>query len=77
MNTVDKQTEHSLDWEALKKIVDDILIHALSFEALVKRTTQVLRKCDEANITLSQEKAQIGQSVKFAGFIVCNDGIKT
>ena len=36
----------------------------------------VMERCRDHNITLSASKAQVGQEVKFAGFMVGSEGIK-
>ena len=61
--------------EGFMKIIDDILIFGPSVNVVLERVKKVLQRCREFNITLSSEKAQIGQSVKFAGFIVSASGI--
>ena len=60
----------------LKKIVDDIIIFAPDYAILEERITQVLQRCDAAGITLSRKKAQVGTQVKFAGYLVSNNGIE-
>ena len=57
------------------KIIDDILIFGPSTNVVLERVQKVLDRCREYNITLSRDKAQIGRSVKFAGFIVSAKGI--
>jgi len=52
------------------KIVDDILIQASNPEELQNRLYNVLSRCRKHGITLSAEKAAIGQSMAFAGLIV-------
>lgn len=59
----------------VRKIVDDILIYAQTFEELKHRMETVLLRCQDAGITLSKEKVQIGNSVNFAGFIISDKGI--
>ena len=61
----------------VKKIVDDILIWGSSFEMVMKRTKQVLERCRKNGITLSRKKANMGSSVKFAGFIVNDQGVSS
>jgi hypothetical protein len=61
--------------KGIKKIVDDIIIFGSNLEELAQRTEAVLQRCLEHGITLSMEKAQVGESVKFAGFIVNSSGI--
>jgi hypothetical protein len=59
----------------VRKIVDDIIIFASDLDELLVRTKEVLQRCKENSITLSLQKAQIGEKVKFAGFIVSSSGI--
>ena len=59
-----------------KKIVDDILIWAPSLAALEDRLHKVLRCCSDLHITLSRLKFQIDRSLKFAGCIVSDEGVK-
>jgi hypothetical protein len=61
--------------KGVKKIVDDILIHAPTLDELIVRTSEVLRRCQEHGITLSRQKAQHGSTVKFAGFIISSNGV--
>jgi len=58
------------------KIVDDILIQAASHDELHKRLEAVLKRCRAHGITLSKDKAEVGEQVKFAGFIVTAEGTK-
>src|SRR6056300_356277 len=57
------------------KIVDDILIQAKSDDELLLRLNDVLNACQKHGITLSRKKMQVGNSVKFAGFIISSNGI--
>ena len=58
------------------KIVDDILVWAVNLDQLRDRVQLILQKCEEIGITISKKKLQIGNEVKFAGFIVSADGVK-
>ena len=60
----------------VKKLVDDILIFAPDDEILLKRIREVFTKCAKWGITLAKNKFQYGNSVKFAGFIVNENGSK-
>ena len=60
----------------LLKIVDDILIFAPDQETLFQRMREVLQHCREHRITISKKKLQVGDSIKFAGFMVTKDGVK-
>jgi len=58
------------------KIVDDILVHAENWTQLYDRLHKVLKKCKEHGITLTKKKVNIGTSMKFAGFIVSDQGVQ-
>ena len=71
-----QRTDDALkDIPNLQKIVDDILLAAQNYEELYKLIEQVFKRCEEYGITLSKEKIKIGKTVKFAGFIVSEDGV--
>ena len=57
------------------KIVDDIIIFGPDMSVVLDRVRKVLTRCREKNITLSIDKAEIGSSVRFAGFVVSARGI--
>ena len=40
------------------------------------RVKQVFKRCEEWGITLSKEKYQFGEEVKFAGYIINSEGTK-
>lgn len=60
----------------LLKLVDDMLIQARTKSELLQRLRIVLERCKQTGIKLSLSKLEMGQSVKFAGYIVSADGIK-
>ena len=60
----------------IRKIVDDILCWGETKEELIETFGEIIKRCSEANITLSKEKIQVGTQVKFAGFLIGKDGIK-
>jgi hypothetical protein len=62
--------------EKTRKIVDDILIWASTWSELQTRVREVLRRCDKHGITLSREKMQMGEEVRFAGHVVGRDGVR-
>lgn len=62
--------------EGVTKLVDDILIQAPDEATLHSRIRQVLDRCKAHGITISKKKLQIGQEVKFAGFLVTPKGIQ-
>ena len=59
-----------------KKIVDDILVHAPDYQTLHSRLRLILNRCQAINMTISKKKLQIGESIKFAGHIIEQNGIK-
>lgn len=61
--------------EGTQKIVDDVLIGAATPKILLDRFEQLLRRCREHQITLSIKKLKVGKAVKFAGFMVTENGI--
>ena len=58
------------------KIVDDILVWAEDYDELYERMRKILLKCQELGLTISEKKMQVGEEVKFAGFMVTSAGIK-
>jgi hypothetical protein len=62
--------------EGTKKIVDDILIWAPDQPTLYNRIRLVLDRCRTQELTISKRKLHIGNSIKFAGFIVTDQGVK-
>ena len=60
----------------VKKLVDDILVFADTHEALLDNIIGLFKRCQENCITLSRSKFQYGNSVKFAGFIVDDEGYR-
>ena len=58
----------------IKKLVDDILIMGENKEELLERMEKLINHCHEQRITLNDRKIQVGQSVKFGGHIITNEG---
>ena len=57
--------------------IDDILIYGTTQEEHDQRLKAVLRRLNDANVTLNPDKGIVNvQSVKFLGQIVRSDGIK-
>ena len=56
--------------------LDDILVHAESYGELLERIKTVFARCEEYGITLSKDKYHFGPVVKFAGYIVSQEGLK-
>ena len=57
--------------EGVVKLIDVILIYAETLKELFERAENVLKACQERNITLSLKKLQIGTRTTFAGFDIC------
>ena len=57
--------------DGVVKLIDDILVYADTLEQLFERAENVLKACQEKNITLSLKKLQIGTRTTFAGFDIC------
>ena len=58
------------------KLVDNKLVHGETYAELLERIKTVLARCQEYGITLSKDKYQFGPVVKFAGYIVSQEGSK-
>jgi hypothetical protein len=61
--------------EKTRKIVDNILVWASTWSELQTRVREVLCRCNEHGITLSKEKMQMGEEVRFAGHVVGREGV--
>ena len=64
------------DVEGVSKLVDDILVQARTQDELLVRLRAVLSRCREHGIYISMRKLQFGQSVKYAGHIVDEIGVR-
>jgi hypothetical protein len=62
--------------EKTRKIVDDILVWAGSWEELCGRVRSVLERCKQHGITLSRDKMQMGSEVRFAGHVISPGGVE-
>ena len=60
----------------LLKIVDDMAIQGTTLQEVLRRLRMVLDRCRKAGIKLSLSKLKVSRSIKFAGFIICSDGIR-
>jgi hypothetical protein len=58
------------------KIVDDGLIQAPTEKILLERVIMVLECCRDFGIKISTKKFQWGRSLKFAGYIVSDEGVR-
>ena len=52
--------------------MDDILGQAFYNTSLAAQLTEILKRCDENNISRSKMKMSVGDEVHFAGFRVGN-----
>ena len=62
--------------EFAKKIVEDILIWALSLELLESQILKILERCASIKCTILREKFVIGTEISFTGFLISYLGIK-
>jgi hypothetical protein len=60
----------------LLKIIDDMLVQGRTLQEVFRRLRLVLQRCRETGIMLSLSKLEVGQSIKFAGFTVCAEGVR-
>ena len=58
------------------KLVDDIIVYGKDADELMDCVKQVFKRCEDWGITLSEEKYQFGEEVKFAGYIINSEGTK-
>ncbi len=61
--------------EGITKEVDDILIQGPDYPTLWTRLKETLEKCREHAITISKQKIEMGDTIKFAGYIISRAGI--
>ena len=67
-----------LPWEILLIFLDDIIVHATTFEEELNRLRLVFQRLREANLKLSPKKCFLFQrQVAFLGHIVSGDGVST
>lgn len=62
--------------EGVQKIVDDILVEAPTIAILMTRVREVLARCREHNIIISNKKFNIGSEIDFAGYRITSNGIE-
>ncbi|RWS00536.1 Retrovirus-related Pol polyprotein from transposon 17.6-like protein, partial [Dinothrombium tinctorium] len=68
---------HGLKWNSAIVCIDDIIVFAPTFELLLERLREVLKRLEEANLTLKPSKCIFGvQEIAFLGHVVAKDGIK-
>ena len=71
------RTDRALaDIPGVYKLVDNILVYASDHAELLRRIRLVFERCQEWGITLSKKKYQIGPVVKFAGYVVSEEGTR-
>ena len=63
--------------DGVKKLVDDVLIFATDYDQLLERICNVFARCQEWGISLSKNKFQLGDTVKFAGYVISSEGTKS
>ena len=52
------------------KLVDDLLIGGRDYIQLAERVEALLKRCQDAGMTLASNKVQVGSRVSFAGYII-------
>lgn len=67
-----------LPWQILLIFLDDVIVHAKSFEEVVRRLRLVFERLRSANLKLSPKKCVLFQrKVTFLGHVVSGDGVST
>ena len=67
-----------LPWQILLIFLDDVIVHAKSFEEAVRRLRLVFERLRSANLKLSPKKCVLFQrKVTFLGHVVSGDGVST
>ncbi len=61
--------------KGIAKEVDDILIQVPDYPTLWTRLKGRLEKCKEHGITISKQKIEMGDTIKFTGYIISRAGI--
>ena len=56
--------------DGVYKLVDDFLIGGHDYTQFAERVDPLLKKCQEARMTLVSNKVQVGRKVSFAGYII-------
>ena len=73
-----EQVLAGMSWEVLLIYLDDVIIHAKSFQDQLERLRAVLTRLRAAGLKLSPRKCQLFQRrVNFLGHIVSSDGVST
>ena len=62
--------------EGILKLIDDLLVMAPTYEVLFERIEEILRRADENNVTMSLDKLEVGEQVKFSGYNISARGIE-
>ena len=67
-----------LPWQILLIFLDDVIVHAKSFEEVMRRLRLVFELLRSANLKLSPKKCDLFQrKVTFLGHVVSGDGVST
>ena len=67
-----------LPWQILLIFLDDVIVHAKTFEEVVRRLRLVFERLQSANLKLSPKKCVLFQKkVTFLGHVVSEDGVST
>ncbi len=78
-SSTDKWNRHSdaavAGLEGVVKEVDDIFIQAPDYPTLWKRLQNTMDRCCEHGITISKQKVEMGDTIKFMEYIISKEGI--
>ena len=57
------------------KLIDDVLLYGETIDELMDAFERLLRICDEKDVTLHPKKLAVGNRIRFAGYMVSNEGV--
>ena len=57
------------------KMVDDVLLYGDTMDTLMNGFEKLLKICDEKDVTLHPKKLAVGNRIKFAGYVVSDEGV--
>ena len=58
-----------------QKVMDDIIISAPDFATLKERAIELMKRLHAGNIKISQQKIQVGPSVKYVGLRIVENTV--
>ena len=56
--------------ERVFRLADDLLVWERDYTQLAERVGALLKRCQEAGMTLASNKVQVGSKVSFADYII-------